>query len=44
MPSSLDNLKSKVDTSDVGKLKHVPVDLKKLNDDVVRKTVSDELT
>ena len=44
MPGSLDNLKSKVDISDVGKLKHVPVDLKKLNDDVVRKTVSDELT
>ena len=32
VPTSLNNLKAKVDDSDVGKLKTVPVDLKKLSD------------
>ena len=31
-PTSLNNLKTKVDDSDVGKLKTVPIDLKKVND------------
>ena len=32
VPTSLNNLKTKVDDSDVGKLKTVPIDLKKVND------------
>ena len=32
VPTSLNNLKTKVNNLDVGKLKTVPVDLKKLND------------
>ena len=32
VPTSLDNLKTKLDDLDVGKLKNVPVDLKKLSD------------
>ena len=32
IPTSLNNLKAKVDDLDVGKLKAVPVDLKKLSD------------
>ena len=32
VPTSLNNLKTKVDDLDVGKLKTVPVDLKKLSD------------
>ena len=42
LPTSLNNLKAKVDDLDVGKLKIVPVDLKKLSDvvdnEVVKKT------
>ena len=41
--TSLNNLKAKVDDLDVGKLKTVPIDLKKLSDvvdkEVVKKTV-----
>ena len=32
VPTSFNNLKTKVDDSDVGKLKTVPADLKKLRD------------
>ena len=32
VPTSLNNLKTKVDDSDFGKLKTVPIDLKKIND------------
>ena len=42
-PPSLKSLKSKVDKLDVGKLVPVPVDLSKLNDDVVKETEYDEL-
>ena len=42
LPTSLNNLKAKVDDLDVGKLKIDPVDLKKLSDvvdnEVVKKT------
>ena len=47
IPSSSNSFKSKVDKLDVGKLKPVSVNLKKLGDvvynDVVKKTVYDEL-
>ena len=33
VPTSLNNLKTKVDALDVGKLKTVPIDLEKLSDD-----------
>ena len=36
IPPGLKSLKSKVDKLDVGKLVPVPVDLSKLNDDVVK--------
>ena len=32
VPTSLNNLKTNVDDSDFGKLKTVPIDLKKIND------------
>ena len=32
VPTRLNNLKTKVDNLDVGKLKTAPIDLKKLND------------
>ena len=32
VPNSLNNLKTKVDDADVGKLRSVPVDLEKLSD------------
>ena len=42
VPTSLNNFKTKVDDLDIGKLKTVPVDLKKLSDvvanEVVKKT------
>ena len=45
--TSLNNLKTKVDELDVGKLKTVPIDLKKLSDvvdnDVVKNTKLDTL-
>ena len=37
--TSLSNLKTKIDDSDVGKLKPVPVDLKKLSDVVDNEVV-----
>ena len=37
--TSLNNLKTKVDDLDVGKLKTVPLDLKKLNDVVANEVV-----
>ena len=43
IPPGLKSLKSKVDKLDVGKLVPVPVDLSKLNDDVVKETEYDEL-
>ena len=36
VPTSLNNLKTKVDDLDVGKLKTVPADLKKLSDAVLK--------
>ena len=39
VPTSLDNLKTKVDDLDVGKLKTVPTDMKKLNNAVDKKVV-----
>ena len=39
VPTSLDNLKTKIDELDVGKLKTVPVDLKKLSDVVDKQVV-----
>ena len=39
--TSLNNLKTKVDDLDVGKLKTVPVDLKKLSDVVDNEVVKD---
>ena len=41
--TSLNNLKTKVDNLDVGKLKTVPVDLKKLGNEVVKNTKSNTL-
>ena len=38
-PTSLNNLKTKIDNLDVGKLKAVPVDLKKLSDIVSKEVV-----
>ena len=44
LKSNLASLKAEVDKIDVDKLKYVPVDLSKLNnDDVVKKTVNDKL-
>ena len=34
----MNNLKTKIDDLDLGKLKTVPIDLKKLSDDVVKNT------
>ena len=39
VPTSLNNLKTKVDDLDVGKFKNVPVDLKKLSDVVCNEVV-----
>ena len=39
VPTNLNNLKTKVDDLDVGKLKTVPVDLKKISDVVNNKVV-----
>ena len=39
VPTNLNNLKTKVDDLDVGKLKTVPVDLKKISDVVDNKVV-----
>ena len=39
VPTSLNNLKTKLDDIDVGKLKPVPVDLKKLSDVVDNEVV-----
>ena len=39
VPTSLNNLKTKVDDLDVGKLKTVPVDLKKVSDVVDNEVV-----
>ena len=39
VPTSLNNLKTKVDDLDVGKLKTIPVDLKKLSDLVANEAV-----
>ena len=39
VPTSLNNLKTKVDDLDVGKFKNVPVDLKKLSDVVANEVV-----
>ena len=38
VPTSLNNLKTKVDDLDVGELKTVPIGLKKLCDEVVKNT------
>ena len=47
VPTGLDNLKTKVDTLDVGKLTTVSIDVKKLNHavskEVVKKTVCNTL-
>ena len=40
-PNSLNNLKTKVDDLDVGKLKTVPIDLKKLSDVVDNEIIKD---
>ena len=39
VPTRLNNLKTKLDHSDIGKVKTVPVDLKKLSDVVVNEAV-----
>ena len=39
VPTSLNNIKTKVDDLDVGKLKSVPLDLKKLSDVVDNEVV-----
>ena len=39
VPTSLNNLKTKVDDFDVGELKAVPLDLKKLSDVVEKQVV-----
>ena len=39
VPNSLNNIKTKVDNLDVGKLKTVPVDMKKLSDAVDNEAV-----
>ena len=47
VPTGLDNLKTKVDDLFIGKLKNIPIDLKKLRDvvskEVVKKTVNNKL-
>ena len=47
VPTGLNDLKTKVDDLDVGKLKTVPVDLKKIsgvvNDEVVKNTTFNKL-
>ena len=42
VPTSLNNLKTKVDDSDIGELKTVPIDLKKFSDVVNKEIVKNK--